>query len=76
MISKEWLLGKIGSALYVAALVGVGWSWQYTKFSHGYGLFSHFGRYGFLVMVVCHVAIFCVGLRIMWGGSEPTDGQE
>ena len=71
MKTKEWLWRRIGSVLFVAFLAGLTWSWQYAKFSHGYGLFSYFGRYGFLIMVLCHVAMFCVGLRIMCGKSDP-----
>jgi hypothetical protein len=71
MKTKGWLCRNVGSVLFVAFLAGLTWSWQYAKFSHGYGLFSYFGRYGFLIMVLCHVAMFCVGLRIMWRGDEP-----
>ena len=60
---------KIGDALFVAFLVGLMWIWQYSKFSHGHGLFSYLGRYGFLSLVLFHVAAFFVGFRIMRRGS-------
>ena len=74
MNRKAWLLGKIREALYVSLVTGVIWLWQYSKFSDGHG-FYYFGRYGFLLMVICHAAIFLCGLRIMWGKDDPGRGE-
>jgi hypothetical protein len=67
---------KIESGLAVACLTALTWFWQYGKFSNGYGLFFYFGRYGFWLMVFCHVAMFCWGLKLVWGKGEPTEGDQ
>jgi hypothetical protein len=73
MNNKDRILGKVGSVSLAALATGAVWLWQYSKFSDGHGLFSYFGRYGFVIMVLCHAAIFCSCLRIIWTDSKTED---